>query len=61
LSRGQLQVEVIAIFAHDLEESVEAQSDRRQAWNVTNLSTYCNFFSQVMKTRDKADGDRSFV
>jgi hypothetical protein len=33
LSRGQLQVEVIAILAHDLEESVEAQSDRRQAWN----------------------------
>src|SRR4029077_3208678 len=33
LSRGQLQVEVIAILAHDLEESIEAQSDGRQAWN----------------------------
>jgi hypothetical protein len=33
LSRGQLQIEVIAIPAHDLEEGVEAQPDRRQAWN----------------------------
>src|SRR5882762_10369883 len=33
LSLGQLQVEVIAILAHDLEEGVEAQSDRRQTWN----------------------------